>query len=285
LSKYSPQHLHRISKHIQISIIIISIILIAYIIISKLKPPESFPFTDIEIENTKQKKAHNYTTTHIRTDTIIDINSATYEELTSIGIPKKQAHIIINYRNKGGVFYTKKDILTIYGLNQYIYDKIKKQIQTTARKRKQRKTDYTKKKYKTPPLSKNINLNTCNASELQSIYMIGEYRSEKIIEYRKKLGGYYTFVQLEEVFSLDSTAIIQITKRCYIDTLEIRKININTAAFQEILEHPYSDYYISKDIFLYKKITGKIKSIDELETNNIIKKEEYERLHKYLRTF
>ena len=134
MSKYSPHHLHRISKHIQISIIIISIILIAYIIISKIKPPESFSFSDIGIENTKQKKAQDYTTTEIRTDTTIDINTATYEELTMIGIPKKQAHIIINYREKGGIFYTKKDILTIYGLNQTIYDKIKEQIQATAKK-------------------------------------------------------------------------------------------------------------------------------------------------------
>ncbi len=285
MSKYNSQHLKRTSKHIQISIIIISIILIVYIIISNLKPAESFSFSDMGIENTKQKKTQVETTKKTITDTIIDINSATYEELTLIGIPEKQAHIIINYRKKGGVFYTKKDILTIYGLNQDIYNKIEKQIQTPTRKRKQKKSDYTTKKHETYPISKNINLNTCNATELQSIYMIGEYRAEKILEYRKKLGGYYTFTQLEEVFSLDSTAINQITKRCYIDTLEIQKININTATFKEILNHPYSDYYISKDILTYKKITGKIKSIDELERNNIIKKEEYERLHKYLRTF
>jgi len=115
--------------------------------------------------------------------------------------------------------------------------------------------------------------------------MIGKYRAEKIIEYRKKLGGYYTFTQLEEVFSLDSTAITQITKRCYIDTLQIQKININTATFQEILNHPYCTYYTGKDIFSYKKIVENIKNIDELKTNNILTKEEYEQLHKYLRTF
>jgi competence protein ComEA len=225
----------------------------------------------------------------VHNDTIIDINSAQYHDFIAIGLPAYIAQRIMNYKEKGGRFYEKEDIKKIYGLRNIMYEKIEHNIYVgLTSKTKTKRIAGEKKSEKSKPqkaVSPLFNINTCSKEELVKVYMIGDFRAQKIIEYRDKLGGFFSFDQILEVYSIDSLVLQQLQKATYIDTNTIARININTCTFKELLNHPYCSYNMTKDIFSYKKIQGNIDAITELRDNNILEHAEFVKIQRYLKTF
>lgn len=71
----------------------------------------------------------NQTDSNNETNTIININKATSEELQTLnGIGETKALAIIEYRNTNGNFTTIEDILNVNGIGEAIYNKIKDYI-------------------------------------------------------------------------------------------------------------------------------------------------------------
>ena len=130
-----------------------------------------------------------------------------------------------------------------------------------------------------------MNINTCDTTELKQIPGIGGFRAKKIIERREKLGGFYAVEQLYTIYSLDSFMVEAIREYIIIDTNQIKKININTATFKEINNHPLISYEQTKNIVEYRKIVGEIKDVEELRTNHIVNPDDFEFLQFYIKTF
>jgi DNA uptake protein ComE-like DNA-binding protein len=108
-------------------------------------------------------------------------------------------------------------------------------------------------------------LNTATALDFRSINGIGEAYSNRIVKYRNFLQGFSTHDQLKEVYGLDESLQKKILTRFKIKEKPIiKKQNINTATFKEVLALPYTNYEMTKMIFNYKNQVAKIKSIDEL---------------------
>ena len=64
-------------------------------------------------------------------NTIVNINTCTFEELLSInGIGESKAKSIIEYRENVGLFTSKEDIMKVSGIGNSLYDKIKDYITT-----------------------------------------------------------------------------------------------------------------------------------------------------------
>ncbi len=51
-------------------------------------------------------------------------NNATTDDFQKLGLSKKVASTIQNYRNKGGKFYKKEDFKKIYGINEADYERL-----------------------------------------------------------------------------------------------------------------------------------------------------------------
>lgn len=84
-----------------------------------------------------------------------------------------------------------------------------------------------------------ININKADSLELQAIRGIGSVLGSRVVRYRELLGGFYCTSQLGEVYGIDSLRLQNILPYVITDTLTIRKININTARFGDLLRHPY----------------------------------------------
>lgn len=280
MKKVRPQHYTRLSKSIISSIIILSIIS-TLIILLKHNVPIYTPTHKLKKEYTKN---HLYNLP----DTLININNATIYELQRIGLSKKQASTVYKYTLKGGYFNTKKDLLKIYCINNNDYNRVQKYYFIVPRNKFQ-KTDIQKSSIHLNHKKRieiiQFNLNTCDTNQLQKIPGIGSFRSNAIIIQRNKLGGYYNFDQIEELYSFNKEIISALKKYSYIDTNNIIKLNINTVTFKQLQSHPYCGYYIAKNIFAYKKIQDSIQNIEELLENKIVKPDKFERLKKYIKTF
>ena len=112
-------------------------------------------------------------------------------------------------------------------------------------------------------------INLAVKEDLKTINGIGEKLSERIIKYRSKLQGFSSLKQLYEVWGLDTEVVGKLLLVFKVINLpNIKKINVNTVSFRELLKNPYLDYELCKKIFEYKDEVAELQDISELK--NII---------------
>jgi len=126
-------------------------------------------------------------------------------------------------------------------------------------------------------------INSATAEELKSVRGIGEKLSQRIVKYRNKLGGFLVNEQLYEVWYLDKEVADKVLERFIIITKpEIKKINVNTASFKEVLSIVYIDYELTKKIFNYRDEVAELQSLEELKKIDSFPIEKFDRIALYL---
>jgi DNA uptake protein ComE-like DNA-binding protein len=148
----------------------------------------------------------------------------------------------------------------------------------------------TKKKYS--PNTKNSDedknyvqqdLNSATAEELMVIKGIGPTLAQRIIKYRNLLQGYSMNDQLYEVWNLDKEVANRVLERfIIIEMPNIKKINVNTATFKEVLSIVYIDYELTKTIFDYRDEVAELQSLEELKQIEGFPIEKFDRIALYL---
>ena len=105
-----------------------------------------------------------------------------------------------------------------------------------------------------------IEMNTSDSTEWKQLKGIGPKLSNRIISYRKKLGGFNHKEQLKEVWGLPLETYEQIHPKLYIGKpLDKRKISTHKEAF---IQHPYLPYKVRGKLNNYLSQAGS--SIDSL---------------------
>ena len=128
-----------------------------------------------------------------------------------------------------------------------------------------------------------IDLNKATALQLQEVYGIGPYYSEKIIAYRTKLNGFSDNVQLNDVYGLEPNVINNILKKFTVKTpVNIKKININTAKVTDLSELPNLNYEIARQIIKYRELNGEFNDINQLKSIAEFPIEKFDRIQLYL---
>lgn len=216
-------------------------------------------------------------------------NSATEDDFIKLGLTKRQAAGIINYRNKGGKFRKKEDFAKMYTVSKEEYERLEPFIVIPEEKRetmqadKQEKSDYEKKIYEPKPKEIIIvDINTADSLELIKVKGIGGYTAMKIIELRGKLGGFYSKEQLREIYKMDSIRYAEIEPFLILDPFEVKKININTATVDELKAHPYIRYNIANSLVSIRQQHGLYKNIDDIKKSHLVTEDVFRKIAPYL---
>ena len=92
---------------------------------------------------------------------------------------------------------------------------------------------------------------------------IGPYFSRKVLQYRRRLGGYTSTDQLLEIedFPADALAWVEVT-----DTSVLEKLQINSLSTRKLMKHPYMGYYRASEIADYRRVHGPIRSMEVLKS-------------------
>ncbi len=205
-------------------------------------------------------------------------NTASEKELEKLGINTKIARRIISFRNKGGRFLHKEDLLKIYEFDsaQYsmLYPYITIPVDTTA--------SLSGQQHKRTSHNHIIELNACDTTELKKLPGIGSVLALRIVKYRNLLGGFFSVEQLHEVYGISDTLIIKLMPYLKIDPSLINKIPVNESDKYQLSRHPYIGEYTARAIIEYRRSCGKIKTFEELIANKIIAPPKQEKIRPYL---
>ena len=194
---------------------------------------------------------------------VFNPNSVTKEQLLKLGFKEKTASTFINYRNKGAHFNKKEDLKKVYGLNDDLYKKLEAYILIDNNKNNNPE-NYTQQEPKTKKQIKVIELNSVDSIGLLPLPGIGPAFAKRILKYRSLLGGFYSTLQLKEVYGFTDTLFQAVKDYVKADASLVTKIDLNTEDFKKLNAHPYISYEDTKTIFNYRRKNGPITKIEHL---------------------
>ena len=210
-----------------------------------------------------------------------DPNSLSPEGWRKLGLNEKTIATISKYRNKGGKFYKPADLNKIWGLPKGFYNRVESYI-TISSSRNENEPKFTADKYvKTERKTWNIELNTTDTSALIELPGIGSKLAMRIINFRDKLGGFYSPEQVRETFGLADSTFEKIKLYLHVN-VPAKKINVNTATKDELKLHPYIKWNLANAIFEYRAQHGNYKNIEDLKNILIIDEATLNKLSHYL---
>lgn len=187
-----------------------------------------------------------------------DPNKATLSELRSVGFEADIAGRIIKYRQRGGVFRYRADLLRIHGMDSAFFGRIQPFVQLPDR------ATFAVRKPVLVPV-KRFDLNTADTAALKQVRGIGEKLSVRIIRYRDALGGFLEMSQLGEVYHLDTAVVREMEKHCFVDSgFQPTKHNLNLEPADSLALHPYISRRAAAAIVAYRTRHGKFRSVKDL---------------------
>ena len=111
-----------------------------------------------------------------------------------------------------------------------------------------------------------------------------EYKlAYRIINFRKKLGGFLVLNQLEDVYGITEEEVQLVKQKFVLKTIpDIQKININLASVSELSSLAYINNYLANNIVDERVLREGFKSLDELKYVSNFPEEQLEHIKLYL---
>jgi competence ComEA-like helix-hairpin-helix protein len=218
-----------------------------------------------------------------------DPNTLSADGWKKLGLRDKTVGTIQNYLSKGGKFRKPEDVSRIYGLFPNEYERIAPyiKIETTSQPSyvsgisENKPSDYTPAKIYSSKFAI-VDINSADTTALITLPGIGSKLSARIINFRDKLGGFYSIDQVGETFGLPDSTFQKIRQYLKLETTVLRKMNINTATIDELKAHPYIKYSLANPIIAYRNQHGPFAKLEDLKNIMVVTDDIYSKIVPYL---
>jgi DNA uptake protein ComE-like DNA-binding protein len=127
-----------------------------------------------------------------------------------------------------------------------------------------------------------LDMNKADTSEWDLLKGVGPVISKRIVAYRKKLGGFYSSDQLLEVYGISPILVNDILTYLTVDSLAIKRLDINKASLRQLRDHPYLDFYKAQALVEERKKRGRFASTQELLELKVFNDAKWEKAQRYL---
>lgn len=236
---------------------------------------------NVDVE-TIQGKVKNPAASVIVNLFFFDPNKTSISEFQKLGFSDRLSKRIVNYREKGGAFRIKSDLLKIYGLDSTFYKQLYTYILLPDRAEKKLNKEISVSVVNKRSVEK-FDLNQADTSVLKKVYGIGSKLAERIVKFRNGLGGFVSQDQLREVYGLDTTVVSLLIRTSFIaNNFQPEKINMNTCDEKILDDHPYISKSQARAIISYRFQHGKFSDVNELLTLSMFSNEDTGKLMPYL---
>ena len=218
-----------------------------------------------------------------------DPNTADSTQLLRLGLQPWQVRNIYKYRAAGGIYRKKEDFAHLYGLTVKQYRELEPYIHistdylpaSTLIKEERRTERYERDTLRYPVKiaeGEHIDLNAADTSLYKKVPGVGSYYSRKIAEYGRRLGGFVSTDQLDEIENFPSES----KKYFSVNASDVHQLNVNRLSLNELKRHPYINYYQAKAITDYRRLHGPLHSLDDLRLLPDFPVEAIKRLEPYV---
>lgn len=234
-----------------------------------------------------------------------DPNTADSTALLRLGLSPWQVRSIYRYRAKHGRYHTPEDFKRLPGMTNEQWERLKPYIRIAKKfqyveqqppsispvKREEKKREDTL--YKVSPAKSDsegserpvklvpgqtIDINTADTTLLKKIPGIASKRAARIVAYRRALGGFVTVEQAMEAAEMPDSVLKYMT----VSLQPVQKINVNRLSVQQLMKHPYLNFYQAKAINEYRRNKGDLHSIEDLSRLDAFRPTDIDRLQPYI---
>ncbi|TXI35213.1 MAG: helix-hairpin-helix domain-containing protein [Niabella sp.] len=218
-----------------------------------------------------------------------DPNSLDATGFEKLGLRPKTIQILLNYRNKGGRFKKPEDLSKIYGLKPeefkrlLPYISIEKKQEPSFENNFSSSTSKTAQEYKPKYTPKTIEINSADNTQFEALYGIGSKLASRIINFREKLGGFYSTDQVGETFGVPDSVFQKIKNQLVVNIDLIKKISLNNADYEVLNNHPYISSKLAYQILKRRKEKGNFTQIEELKDLVSLTTDSYEKVIRYVK--
>lgn len=184
-----------------------------------------------------------------------------------LGVKESTIHTIQHYLSKNGRFRNPEDIRKIWGINATLAGRLIPYVSikdSSALINSRISGTGINNSYKKPSY-KQVDINQSDTVAWMELPGIGAKLSARIIHFREKLGGFYSIEQVGETFGLPDSVFQKIRPMLVLDRNELKQVNINTATFEELKQHPYIRYQLATQIIQYRKQHGNFSKSSDLK--------------------
>jgi DNA uptake protein ComE-like DNA-binding protein len=197
-----------------------------------------------------------------------------------LGINDRTVRTIQHYLAKGGQFRNAGDLQKMYSLKKTDFDRLLPYIKIAAPAPLYNPGKPPVKYAKAPPPI--IDINQADTAAFIALPGIGSKLANRIVNFRQKLGGFYSVQQVGETFGLPDSTFQLIQPRLQCGAAGLQKININTADANTLKQHPYIRWNIANAIVQYRQQHGLFHSPEELQQIVLITPELYQKIAMYV---
>ena len=212
-----------------------------------------------------------------------DPNTLSPSGWKKLGVKEKTVQMIMRYISKGGRFRKPADIEKIWGMPQKLATALLPYVQIAEEKQSER--EYNNSGYqqaKRHAAAVSIDINESDSSAWIALPGIGPKLSQRIVQFRNRLGGFYSISQVAETYGLPDSVFQKIKPMLKINTAQVKKININAATRDELKDHPYIRYNLANLIVQYRNQHGPFSDVKELFNIMAIDQVIFDKLSAYL---
>ena len=289
-----PSDLFYLNRHDRrILLVLLSVAAVAFGLMFLVDENEGEPTSSSPSSTSKTSPArstsHYYQQPSHRVERFaFDPNTADSTQLLRLGLQSWQVRNIYKYRAAGGIYRKKEDFAKLYGLTVKQYRELEPYIQissdyqpaSTLVKEKQHVV-YERDTLRYPVKiaeGEHIELNASDTSLYKKVPGVGSYYSRKIAEYGRRLGGYVSADQLDEIENFPAEA-----KRFFsVNASGVHQMNVNRLSLNDLKRHPYINYYQAKAITDYRRLHGPLHSLNDLRLLPDFPAEAIKRLEPYV---
>ena len=209
------------------------------------------------------------------------IDTASVEYLVSVGFSRKQAEVVVKYRDAIGGITSEQELKACYVVSEEMANRLLPYVIFTEQKfAEENEAKESEKRTENTAL---VEINSADMEALVAVDGIGEKSAAEIIKYRELLGGYHSVEQLAELNCVTEENFAKFLSQICCDSCKIKKIDINFAGPKELERHPYVSARTLRRIVKQRQLKGGWSRIEEMTEQNILSEEEAKRLAPYLR--
>lgn len=218
-----------------------------------------------------------------------DPNQADSAGLAALGLSALAVRSVLKYRARGGVFHSAESFGQIYGLTQADYKRLQpfvsiaedvhpaEAVVRQAELAPHEDTNVPAKSVKYPEETV-VDLNRADTAELQKIPGIGTVRARQIVDYRNRLGGFYSTRQLLEIGGMPSGVLRWFT----LSRQPVKAIRLNHWNVERLQQHPYLNAGQAQAVVEYRHKFGPLRSLEPLTLYRVFTKDDLQRLAHYV---